>query len=169
MSSSDFKTRVREAALVRDGRPLYNGTLDHASILTEAMFASANKHVWILSGKLNARVYGRSEVVEEAKLFLADPDHEVRILVEDGSDENREGHPLFELCEKMGNAKIRGVPEALSQAYEFHACVMDGDSYRFERNKEKCEAIAAFGDEDGAQNIERLFEMIWNGSKQLSH
>ncbi len=169
MLSSDFKMRVREAVRDRDGRPLFNATLDHASILTEAMFANANDYIWILSGKLNARVYGRSKTVEEAKLFLVDPNHKLRILVENGSKESLKDNPLFTLCEEKENAEVRLVPEKMSKRYDFHAWVMDNNSYRFEEDKTKPEAIAAFGDEDGAQNIKELFKTIWKESEQLSH
>ncbi len=172
MTGISYRERVRGAVGARDGEPLFNGTLGHASILTEEMFASAKKCIWILSGKLNAEVYGREEVVKKARAFLDDPDHEVRILVEDGSKESLEDNPLFKLFEEKENAEIKVVPEDLSKRYDFHAWVMDDDSYRFERDKTKCAAIAAFGDKDGAQHIKGLFETIWDGSPvspQLNH
>lgn len=161
MSLEDYKRVVRSAAKRRDGTLVYNGSVDHASILAEAIFENANKYVWILSEKLNARVYGREEVIEQAELFLADPDHEVRVIVEDGSEANRRDHPFFEKFASQDNVKFRAVDERVAGLYKFNAIVMDGDCYRFESDKAECTAVAAFGDPDKAEVVQSLFETIW--------
>jgi hypothetical protein len=167
MSISDFKKKVQAAAKARNGEPLYNSSLEHAAILTEAMFQYANDEVCILSGELNARVYGRGEVVEQAKLFLADPDHSLRVLVESSSEADREDHPFYEEFLDHDNAKFRQVPPKLREKYIFHLMVMDGDSYRFEEDKGLPSAVAAFGDTSGGENLGRIFETLWDNSENL--
>ena len=161
MNLEHYKKQIKLAAKARVGTLVYNGSIEHASILAETMFEFANDHVWILSEKLNARVYGGDSVLEQAELFLADPRHTVRILLEDGSEENRRDHPFFDKFERHPNVEVRSVPGALAKLYKFNLLSMDGDSYRFEADKSECAAVAAFGDKDGALHVERLFLSLW--------
>ena len=48
--------------------------------------------------------------------------------------------------------------------YDFHFVLMDDNSYRFEPDKSKFGAIAAFGDDNTGKNLESLFEKIWAAS-----
>ena len=66
-----YVEKVRRAAISRNGEPLYNGSVDHAAVLAEAMFTHAEKSVDILTGELNARVYGGAAVVDRVKEFLS--------------------------------------------------------------------------------------------------
>jgi hypothetical protein len=167
MSLKDYKAEVKRAAVKRNGKPVYNASLEHASIIVENMFEHAHSNVCILSGALNARVYGREEVVEQAKLFLADPSHKVRILLEDGSVANRSGHPFFEALDQSENMEIRCLPLATQEQYNFHFMVMDDDSYRFENDRSKCAAVAAFGDPAGAKNMRRIYDILWESGEAL--
>jgi hypothetical protein len=167
MSLKEYKAEVKKAAVERIGKPVYNASLEHASVIVENMFEYANSNVCILSGELNARVYGREEVVEQAKLFLAHPAHSARILLEDGTVANRNGHPFFEELEDAENIEIRALPKEMQNSYNFHFLVMDDDSYRFESDRSKCAAVAAFGDSDGAKNMRRIFDILWESGEAL--
>ncbi|MBW8320464.1 MAG: hypothetical protein K0M49_15370 [Arenimonas sp.] len=163
-----YRERVKNAAEARKGEPLYNGSLDHAAVLAEAMFQHAQKEVCILSGELNARVYGRADVVEQANLFLADPDHTAKILVESESALDWENHPLLKAISDNGNAEVKVVPENVRGLYNFHFIVMDSDSYRFEKDRGEPVAIAAFGDKKGGENMRNIFSTLWNSSKSVA-
>lgn len=170
MSLTDFKKRVKAAAAVKANKPLYNSSLDHAAVLAEQMFFSAEKEVCLLSGELNPKVYGRDDVVEAATLFAADPDHKLNILLEETSADDRAGHPFFDefFTKKRDNVKFRLAPKALQEAYKFHFMVVDSDSYRFERDKSEPTAVAAFGDSEGGENLREIFETLWKSSKVLN-
>lgn len=160
-----YRERVEKLARKRNGEPIYNGSYDHAAIIVENMFAQARNSVCILSGRLNARVYGPTEVVEQAGLFLADPKHTARILVEDGSALSLE-HPFLSRFWDNENVQIRAVSEKDRALYDFHFLVMDSDSYRFEKDKTVPAAVAAFGDSQGAANLEKVFEVLWTRSTE---
>ena len=161
-SLDEYRQHVRLLALKRAGDPIYNASAEHASVVIEEMFARARKQVDILSGNLNARVYGRNRVVEEAKLFLASSHtNKLRIIVETDSLRDREIHPFFRAVHDYPNIELRTAPSDVQDLYGFHFLVMDSDSYRFERDKKQAEAIAAFGDRRGAQNIKGIFEQLW--------
>lgn len=163
-----YREQVKIAAEARNGEPVYNGSLEHAAVLAEAMFAHAQKEVCILSGELNARVYGREKVVEQANLFLADPEHKARILVEDQTSLDWINHPLLKALEDNDNVEVREVPHFLKDRYKFHLIVMDGDSYRYEPDKNEPMAIAAFGDAKGGENMQNIFSILWNESKPVA-
>ena len=161
-----YRSKVRAAALKRDGTPLYNGSLDHAAVLAEEMFASANSSVCIFSGSLNARVYGTSDLVEKARQFLSDTSHKVRVLLEEPSKVDADDH-LF-VREFVGNDDVsfKSLPLGMKGAVDYHFIVMDSDSYRFEGDKAEPTAIAAFGDEAGGRRLTEIFDTLWDASQE---
>ena len=165
MSLDSYRARVELLARNRAGDPIYNGSTEHAVIVVEAMFAHARKRMRILSGKLNARVYSPDEVIGQARLFLADPSHQVQILLED--DSALKDNPFYEEFSDQENVKFKKVPEDFQVLYDFHVLVMDDDSYRFESDKTEHAAIAAFGDKDGAMNLGGMYDYLWNNSEEL--
>lgn len=162
-----YREQVKLAAEARNGEPVYNGSLEHAAVLAEAMFAHAQKEVCVLSGELNARVYGRADVVEQANLFLADPDRKALFLIENEAALDAENHPLLRALSDNANVEFRIVPTEVSEKYDFHLMVMDGDSYRFEKDRKEPVAIAAFGDKKGAENMKSIFSVLWEMSSPV--
>ncbi len=161
---AEYRERVKNAARARNGDPVYNGSMEHASVLVEAMFAHAHHEVCVLSGELNARVYGREDVVEQANLFLADPQHRAQFLVEEPEALDWVNHPLLNALSDNDNVEVRSVPREMQSRYRFHLIVMDNDSYRFEKDRSEPVAIAAFGDAIGAENMRDIFNKLWSVS-----
>ena len=169
MSLDNYRERVRELALKRDGEPIYNGSLDHAGIIVEQMFVSAHDQVSILTGALNARVYGTASVIEKVDIFLAGSDTTVRILVEANEDQITD-HPFFERLSKhmgKGDLEVKRVPENWQEFYEYIFLVMDDDSFRFEEDKTKHAAIAAFGDKEGGHHLTEIFDSLWKAGEPV--
>ena len=156
-----YRDRVEKLARDRDGKPIYNGSLDHAEIIVENMFAHAKSDVCILTGHLNARVYGPAPVMEQARLFLSNPQHTVKLLIEEPEKIEWKEHPFLHEFSDNENVEIRKIPKNLQDSYDFHFLVMDDDSYRYEGDKTKYSAIAAFGDKKGAANIREIFNVLW--------
>jgi hypothetical protein len=48
-----YRDEVREAILLRNGKPLINGSIEHARIITQEAFISAQNCVRILSYRLD--------------------------------------------------------------------------------------------------------------------
>lgn len=168
MSLDAYRERVFALASQRNGAAVYNGSMDHAAIVIEAMFAHAQKDFVILTKNLNARVYGREEVVEQAKLFLSgSADNDLRVVLEENVPENRKQHPFFQALSGYQNFLLRYAPPELQRKYDFHFAEMDGNSYRIEYDKTKPFAIAAFGEREGAENIAGVFDKIWANCEKL--
>ena len=157
-----FRERVERAASARNGEPIYNGSLEHAAVIVEMMFGNAHKNVDILTGRLNARIYARDRVVEQARLFLVDHSHKVRILIEeDVGDDELMNHPFLAGRTGARNVEVHRLDAGMRDGVPFHLLVMDGDSYRFEQDKRVHEAVAAFGNETVAANLQHIFDTVW--------
>jgi hypothetical protein len=163
-----YRKQVKEAAALRNGEPLYNSSLDHATVLTEALFEHAQRDVCILSGRMNALVYGASAVIEKARLFLSDRDRTVRVIVEDPSAIDVRDHPFFTAFLGHHDVEIRVLDSGLSELLPYHFMVMDSDSYRFEHDKTLPHAIAAFGDRTVGANLSHVFSELWGQSNPWS-
>ena len=163
MNLTEYRQFVRSLASKRDGEPIYNASVEHASVVVESLFANADSQVDVLSGVFNARVYGRDPVIEEAKLFLgSSAKNRLRIILEEDSPEDRTIHPFFKACSELPNIELRIVPQDLQELYGFHFVLVDDDSYRFESDKTKPSAVAAFGHKEGAANLASIYQDLWD-------
>ena len=168
MFLEDFRERVRRVAQERKGEPVYNGSLEHATIIIENMFEHASNNIDILSGSLNARVYGTYDVIKNARRFLASPSNTLRVILDDAEEVDLRGHPFFDAVESFTNVELKRIGPAWQDDYDFHFLVMDGDSYRFEPDKTEHSAIAAFGDRKGGESMTKLFQMMWDGGETMT-
>ncbi len=164
----EYSLLVRTLALRRDGHPLYNESIDHASIVVENLFRSARKSIDVLSGDMNPRVFGRNEVIEEANLFLiSNPEHKIRVILEKDLPNARKIHPFFKKFGNLPNVELHIAPAELQARYNFHFIVVDEDCYRFENDRTLPAAVVAFGDQDGATHLGSLYDKLWSKSAQV--
>lgn len=168
MTMQNYRKKVRQAAILRDGEPLYNGSLDHAAILTEAMFEHAKDKVCIFSGSLNAHVYADKDVLDKIPLFLSESDHKIQIILENPKSIDEKDHPFILQYKDHDDVEFRELPKEVSDKVTYHFTVMDDDSYRFEEDKNTPSAIAAFGDKVGGKNLSEVFHSLWNMSEKYT-
>lgn len=164
---NSYRAKVKNAASLKNGEPIFNESISHAAILVEELVGSANEQVKILTGELNPRVFASEDVMEQFRLFLADPEHKVRILVEDFTQEDLEVHPIITEFGNTGRIELKKVPADVQKTYDFHLLVADGESYRFEQDKTKSVAVAAFGHPKGGQNLDNVFDQLWDKSTEF--
>lgn len=157
----EYRRLIAEKLLKRDGTPIPNGTLRHASLLIEAIFGNAQRSVKILTGELNARVYGTSQVIAKALQFLANSDHSLDIVFESTFDDGEAArHPLLSAIRESPNVQLWRLSPSATSELKFHCALMDDDSYRYEGDKTKPAAIAAFGDRDFARTLGAVFAAL---------
>jgi hypothetical protein len=160
-----YRNLVRQAIRNADGKPVFNGSCEHASILMSEMFTAADKQMRILSEKLLPECYN-SDAVRSAFTDFLDRGGNVRIVVED--DSGLDTHPLADLFER-DRVQIVRLAEIIRSQVTYHMAIMDGVGYRFESDKTKMEAIAAFGDEDRTEHLSKIFDKIWGLSSDTAH
>lgn len=160
-----YRDMVKDHAWKRSGEPIFNASMEHGSVVVETLFSAAQEQVSILTGSLNPRMYGRERVVTEAKLYLAvSHKNRLRIMLESDSEIDRQRHPLFSACADFPNIDLRVVPPENQERYDFHFLVADADCYRLQSDRNCPLATARFGDVEGARNLNRLFDILWEDS-----
>lgn len=156
-----YAALIAERLTKHDGTPIPNGTVAHASMLVEAMFKNASNSVRILTGELNARVYGTPEMIAAARQFLVNSDHQLEVLFEGNFDDNEAvRHPLLAAVGHFSNVKLWRLKPSLRERVLSHFSLMDSDCYRFEGDKSKPSAIAAFGDAQFTKKLSDIFNNL---------
>lgn len=162
-----FREHVRTLAARRQGELIYNATPEHASVIIAQLLASAKDDARILSGELVASIYGNAEIVQRAKEFLGHSDHHLEILVE--RQTFNKAHPLISEIGRAPNLTISVLPIGVSARIGYHFMTADDDCYRFERRKDSCVAIAAFGADGGtpARHLNGIFSQIARDAEKI--
>ena len=169
MSLTEYRHHVCDLAIRRDSQPVFNANADHASIVIERLFSSAERSIDILTGTLRPRVYGRDPVIKEAQLFmLTSPDSRIRIILEEDSSDIRMRHPLLVALGEFKNVAVKFADQGVRSRYGFHFMVTDNDNYRFESDKERPAAIASFGHTEGSKNLRDAYSVLWEQCTELS-
>lgn len=157
----EYRRKVRRLALERTGEPFLNATQDHAAVIIENMFRSADHEVCIFTQHLAPGIYGREAGVEWAKIFLADDQsHRLRVVMKKGELPLLETNPLYQAIRYAPAFELRVIDDEFHQQFPYRFLVADSDSYRFEPDHTKCEAVAAFGSER-AKHLQVVFDSIW--------
>jgi hypothetical protein len=165
MEIHEYRKRVKALAALRNGGAIFNGSADHAAVIVENLFAVANHHVRILSGDLDARVYGNSRVVQRAAEFLGHSDHRLDIMLEENTLSAH--HPLMQIVGNNPNVSLRLIRADVAEGIPYHFMIADEDCYRFEEQKGTHKAVAAFGDPN-AMNLSSIHEKILPYTSQIS-
>ena len=167
-----YRAKVEMLANRRKGEPVYNDSIEHAAIILQNVFSHAHHSVKILTGELNRDAYGRRSIVDAVKRFVGDDSHTLQILFENEgltAEQIFEEHPLLRAIAGNDRVHLRRVPRNLQESYGFHFVLMDSDGYRFEPDKRKFGAVAAFGDEAGGKHLGELFSTLWERSTDVQH
>lgn len=178
-----YRERVREAISLRNGVPILNGSINHAGIIVAEAFLAAHHKVCLLSHRLDQGCYDES-VRNAAAYFLADPDHKARILIESSIDDENNNyqwnkHPFIKAFEdylKEGDRlEIRIVPENWVRRYSFNFLILDDYGFRFEADRAKAAAVAAFypppkeGEViEDVEHLQSIFDQLWDKSVKLT-
>lgn len=156
----EYAEKIDRLIREKTGEAVPNSSIDHASILLERMFDNAQSSVRIFSGSLNKLAYGRPEILAAAERFLWDESHHLDIVVEDDIDED---HPFADILARS-NVQVSKLPPESSDVIKFHFSLMDDCGYRYEGDKNKPGAIAAFGQTDMGNTLADIFTMLADSS-----
>lgn len=162
-----YRQMVHDFAIRRDGKPLYNASDEHAAIVVEEIFRWADNEVWILTGHLAPRIFARPGVLMWADIFLSDPDNELRLLVKEGDLPKLAANSAYEIFKQGPNVQVRALPDEVERTVAFRFMIADSDIYRFEPDKARCDAVAAFGSADVTQNLRSIYDDLWAVSYEV--
>lgn len=165
MEIKSYRENIKRIARERTGETVYNGSADHAAVIMENLFASAQQCVRIFTGDLNAKVYGAAPVVQRARQFLGHSDHKLQVVVEDLTVSA--SHPLIEELADEPGFELYILNEAVSENVAYHFSTADDDCFRFEREKNTHAAIAAFGDKETSKHLNEIFTILLAASSTI--
>jgi hypothetical protein len=173
MDAEDYRSQIDRAIREMSGETILNGSHAHASIIIERMFAHARECVSILTRQFDPRIYGTSDTIEQARLFLGQPDRRCRIIVEEFDQASFERHPfVVQLLPYLqdGNLQIIRLKDSLAPIINVNYSIMDDAGFRFEEDKKQAVAFAAFGTgtEKFVKNLRKLFDTLWEKGERLN-
>lgn len=169
MNLGNYRESIDQLARSMNGEHVLNGSAEHASIIIERMFNYAQNSMDILTRRFDPRIYGTKELVASASLFAGQPGRKTRIALEEANFKEFKNHLFASELEDFDSIEIRKIPEEFHEAIDFNFSVMDGNSFRFEKDKKEAVAVACFGDKGGfAKSLSEYFERIWEISIPIS-
>lgn len=171
MNLEDYRGHIDRVIREMSGETVLNGSHSHATILIERMFANAEKSMDILTRKFDPRIFGTSEAIEQAELFLGDKERHSRVLLEEVDETNLSNHPFISKLKdflKSGNLEIRVLPKHFADSVNINFAVMDDRGYRFERDKSRPVAVAAFGEAEFPKRLKEFFDSMWTQSEPIA-
>lgn len=163
MNHEGYREHIDQMIREMSGELVLNGSHHHATIILERMLANARQRVSVLASRLDERIFGVPETIEQAERFVAQPSHELRILVEPSVVPRLATHPFFARMQgaiDVGSLQIRSLSEIASNL-PVNFTLMDDDGYRFESDKEQAIATAAFQRNDFVGRLNELFGSMW--------
>jgi hypothetical protein len=165
MDIDEYRSHINRLVSEMAGETVLNGSHAHAAIIVERMFANAKSEMSILTRNFDSRIYGAKETVEQAELFLGNPDRKANIIIENLDSVALERHPFWKRLNDYPNLTFYHLKPELSHSIKVNFSVMDNNGYRFEKDKTEPVAIASFGDTGFAGQLKNLFSKIMNLSQ----
>ena len=146
----------------------YNRDTSHAEVVATAGFQYAQKEIHLLSHNLDMDVYGNSVLIDAASRFLERPKSLLKVLVEEPISNN---HPILSVMrDNEDKASLKLVPNKFQEFYECNFMLVDSFGYRYEPNRERCNATVVFYDEEKLSmvcTLRRLFNILYEASEGL--
>ena len=152
-----YEMYVAQMAALADGRVINNSSIEHAAIIIAQIFKTSKQNVDILTGCLDARVYGSDRVCAAAKAFLSQEGSSIRVLSERPVED---GNGLVAIAGE--HMKVKLLPEKVQTPSHF--TIGDRQHIRFESDKKTCNASAMFGVEEAARGLSDAFGSIFEAS-----
>ena len=157
-SLSDYTRRLERALKQKKPYGVYNRDMSHAKVIVSVAFRHAKKEIRLLSHKLDLELYADSIFLWfEAERFLRS-EGRLTILVETDVPED---HPLRVLARQYKDTvELHRVPDHIVKTYEFNFMLIDNIGYRFESDREKCEAFVALNDDGTLFSFGNIFSRL---------
>lgn len=142
----------------------FNNDIMHAGIIVCTALRYAEKHVRLLTHKLEPTLYASPWFLEELEGFLK-RDGMLRILIE---SEIAPDHPIKEMQGKFDKLQMNAIPRELLEEYAFNFMTVDDNGFRFEPDRSRPEATVVFNfDQESRfkklrENCISWFDDIWD-------
>jgi hypothetical protein len=152
-----------------DGHPIPCSGPEQAAAALQMFFSIANRSMRIVTGGLNARIYGQPPVIAEAKRFLADGSHTLEIIFLEPVDNQKVvRHPLLAEILGWNNVHLFRINPSPDRHFGFHFTLADDNlAYRFKEDVDKHASIVAFGDAKFSSTLLNAFRRLRSNSEKF--
>lgn len=169
---AQYREDVRRVFMGESDAPVFNGTIDHASIVIEEGFRQARHIVRILTKRLEPACWERTAIIDAARAFLERGDTELHIIVEQFGPTNctHENRFLQAVLECGGErVHLRTMPTNIVSMYRYNFMTVDEVGYRFEEDRDEHVAVVAGGDVHKARTnkLITMFDSVLEPHAQL--
>ncbi|MCK4841943.1 MAG: hypothetical protein KAT04_08675 [Methylococcales bacterium] len=163
----EYNKMVRDFADQKSEDLIPNSGIEHAEVLIKNLFSHASNEVRILTGSLNARVYGTREVLASVDEFLhSGGNKKIKILLQDVDDNAYDyikSHPLYLRCKELGESMCEiKFSKDNKDKLQSHFVVIDNNGYRIEPDKSEPIGIGCFNDEETSKKLVDKFDYLFN-------
>lgn len=169
-SLNDYTARLTEALGRKSSYASYNKDMYHAAVVVCTSLEYAEKHVRLLSNKLDPTLYSSLRFRNALDGLIARGGR-LDVLVETDVPAT---HPVIMRSRgQPRQVKVWRVPDKLQQEYDYNFMVLDRSGYRFEADRSEPKALVTFNYDTEAHSdlVARLievFEYLRSGSQPLS-
>lgn len=167
MAELSYRAKIDSLIAERNGEVCLNGSDTQAAITIERMFKHAQQSVQILTKTFDPRIYGDSEVVRQASLFLGLTDRKAEILVEEPEGLNFREHPFLRKLGMRPNLLLRTVHADISHEVKVNFAIMDDRGFRLVQDRSSAVGIVVFGD-PFVSKVKGLFQDLWELGEVVS-
>ncbi|MDX8384077.1 MAG: hypothetical protein R8M45_08345, partial [Ghiorsea sp.] len=153
-----YEMEIERLVQSMDGETITNCSTSHAISLLTKMFNHASQSIRIFSGNLDFGAYRNEGLLIAMRDFL-NSGKKLEIIIENDLDGKSDIADMIRTHkDKVSLLKLDG--SKLESEPTFHFTLMDECSYRFEGDKTKHAAIAAFGDIKFAKKLDTAFTAL---------
>jgi hypothetical protein len=170
-----YAAHVCKAAKEKSYAVISNADENHAEIVLSNLLKSARNKIEIYCSEQDLELFNQTDKAFRKSVheFLRKPGTvQVNVLLEDCSDRLINMLKKFIIPEQIKIRKISPEVKSLMKSKigsgnDFHMILVDNQSYRYEYNTEKHEAICSFNDEPQCQQLSSIFSSGFNHSVNL--
>jgi hypothetical protein len=160
-----YRLKVADVFRSVEGAAEFNGTIDHARIVTEEAFSAAGCSVFVLMHSAASEQFNCDAVVRAAQGFLEKDGSHLRVLCE--RDFNVKTSAFASAVSECKNVEVRFVPQGVQRRYPFNFFTFDRKGFRFQDDRTVPMAMVGCGNTyaDTVTNLDKVFEEIWGLSQ----
>ena len=160
-SLNEYIQNLNAALEKGDAYTNYNKDMVHAIVVVSLAFQHAERHIRILSHKLDATLYGHPTFLKALNDFIGKDGVKLDVLVEDGEKVGSD-NPFVNLTRQVSDkATLKRLSDPKkAEAYNFNFMVIDGTGFRFEYDRNEEKAFVSFNDKDQKLVAEQLIEIF---------
>lgn len=158
-----YREAIQSLARERKGKPFPSADARHASVAVETLFLLSERHVRLLTGRVDRPIFSDPIVISAARRFLSRQGTKISVIL----SEDDATLPFFgDLSDLRKSIETFALPPNIANSVVYRFIVGDEDMYRLEGDKDDLAGVVAYGDVKFCSHLILIFEQLKKVSKQ---